>query len=332
MHAIVDMSAVHFLEQLAAEVANLELSLGRKLVVIAESDLNDPRLVRSPEVGGFGLHAQWNDDFHHALHAVLTGERQGYYEDFGQLADLARALTHGFVYEGQPSRFRGRRHGRPATGLSGHRFVAFAQNHDQVGNRACGERSSQLMSPERLKIAAALVLTSPFVPLLFQGEEWGASSPFQYFVDHEDDDLARAVRDGRRQEFAAFGWPAEDVPDPQALETFERSRLDWSERHKDAHADLLAWYRDLIALRRETRDLVDGRLARGTVEHSERDRWLAMRRGRFVVVCNLAARGQRVPVRLPAYAGLRLASTSAVALRADGIDLPPDSVAIVEGE
>ena len=173
-------------------------------MLIAESDLNDPRVVRPPELGGYGLGAQWSDDFHHALHAVLTGERAGYYADFGALADLAKALTGAFVYDGRYSRFRDRRHGRPATGLTGHHFLGYLQNHDQIGNRAQGERSSHLLSPGRLKIAAALVLTSPFVPLLFQGEEWGASTPFQYFTDHEDPELGRAVREGRRSEFAGL--------------------------------------------------------------------------------------------------------------------------------
>ena len=194
----------------------LEAHLGRHLVLIAESDLNDPRLVRPPELGGYGLEAQWSDDFHHALHAVLTGERAGYYADFGALADLAKALTGAFVYDGRYSHFRGRRHGRPATGLTGDRFLGYLQNHDQVGNRAQGERSSHLLSPGRLKIAAALVLTSPFVPMLFQGEEWGATTPFQYFTDHEDAELARAVSEGRRSEFAAFGGDPEEVPVPKS--------------------------------------------------------------------------------------------------------------------
>jgi maltooligosyltrehalose trehalohydrolase len=215
VHALIDTSAVHFLEQLAAEVHTLEAQLGRHLVLIAESDLNDPRVVRPSEIGGYGLAAQWSDDFHHALHTVLTGERAGYYGDFGTLADLAQALTNAFVYDGRYSRFRDRRHGRPATGLSGHRFFSYLQNHDQIGNRAKGERSSHLISPGRLKIAAGLVLTSPFVPLLFQGEEWGASTPFQYFTDHEDPKLGRAVSEGRRSEFSAFAWSAEEVPDPQ---------------------------------------------------------------------------------------------------------------------
>jgi maltooligosyltrehalose trehalohydrolase len=185
VHAILDTSAEPFLEQLGVEVKQLEAQLDRPLVLIAESDLNDPRLLWPRERGGFALDAQWSDDFHHALHTVLTGERKGYYSDFGALADLAKALRQAFVYDGQYSAHRRRRHGRPPAGLSGGRFLAYLQNHDQIGNRANGERSSQLLSSERLKIAAAIVFTSPFIPLLFQGEEWGATTPFLYFTDHE---------------------------------------------------------------------------------------------------------------------------------------------------
>lgn len=218
VHALIDTSAVHFLEQLAAEVRELEGELGRHRLLIAESNLNDPRVVRPPEIGGYGLDAQWSDDFHHALHTVLTGERDGYYADFGAMADLARALRYAFVYDGRYSVFRRRRHGRPAAGLSGHRFVGYLQNHDQIGNRARGERSDHLMHPGRLKVGVALVFTAPFIPLLFQGEEWGASSPFRYFTDHQDPALGRAVSEGRRQEFAAFGWVPEEVPAPVGRE------------------------------------------------------------------------------------------------------------------
>jgi maltooligosyltrehalose trehalohydrolase len=330
VHAFIDTSAVHFLEQLAEEVAALEARLGRHLVLIAESDLNDPRLVRSREVGGFGLHAHWTDDVHHALHATLTGERHGYYADFGTLGDVVRALEQAYVYGGRHSAFRGRTHGRPATGLSGTRFVTYLQNHDQVGNRALGERSARLMSDGRLKIGAALLLTSPFVPLLFQGEEWAASSPFLYFVDHEDPGLAEAVREGRRREFAAFGWRPEDVPDPQSPETFQRSKLHWPERCQDRHADLLAWHRDLIALRRATPELVDGRLANVTVSAHDAEAWLAMRRGGIVVVCNLAARPGRVPLALPPHAVVRLASAPGVVLDGGAVHLPAETVAIFE--
>lgn len=249
VHALIDPSATHLLEELAGRVELLESELGRRLVVIAESDLNDPRLVRSREAGGYGLAAQWSDDFHHAIHTLLTGERDGYYADFGSLGDLAKALAHGFVYDGCYSAFRGHRHGRPLEGIPKTRLLGYAQNHDQVGNRARGERLGALVVPERLKMAAALVLLAPFVPLLFQGEEWGASTPFLYFTDHREPELARAVSEGRRREFARFGWDPASIPDPQDPATFQRSKLDWSEPDREPHRGLLDWYRRLIALR-----------------------------------------------------------------------------------
>ncbi|MDQ4024220.1 MAG: malto-oligosyltrehalose trehalohydrolase, partial [Actinomycetota bacterium] len=200
VHAILDASAIHVLEEMQLRVEELETHLDRDLFLIAESDLNDPRVVNRREAGGYGLDAQWSDDFHHALHAVLTGERDGYYADFGTVGHFAKALREAFVYAGTYSEYRGRIHGRPATGLPGYRFLGYLQDHDQVGNRAVGERSSALMSPELLKVGAALVLTSPFVPLLFMGEEWGATSPFQYFTAHEDPELGRACSEGRRHE------------------------------------------------------------------------------------------------------------------------------------
>jgi maltooligosyltrehalose trehalohydrolase len=327
VHALVDTSATHLLEELAVAVDGLQTDLGRPLVLVAESDLNDPRLVRSREAGGYGLDAQWSDDFHHALHAVLTGERSGYYADFGRLGDLAAALERAFVYDGRCSAHRGRPHGRPATGLSGHRFLGYLQNHDQIGNRAGGERSAALVAPARLRLAAALVLTAPFVPLLFQGEEWGAGTPFLYFTDHPDPELGRAVREGRRREFAAFGWDPARIPDPQAEETFRRSRLDWSEPAREPHAGLLAWHRRLIRLRRELPSLHDGRLDRTRVRFDEDARWLVVERGAVSVAANLGA-AREVAVRGPRPA-LLLASDDAVRLDGDRVRLPPDTVAIV---
>ncbi|HEV2318276.1 MAG TPA: malto-oligosyltrehalose trehalohydrolase, partial [Verrucomicrobiae bacterium] len=249
VHGIIDTSAVHILEQLKFEVEKLSAQLGRHLALIPESDFNDPRLLWSRERGGYQLDAQWSDDFHHALHTVLTGERAGYYSDFGSMAALAKALRHAFTYDGAYSKHRGRVHGRSTEGLSGHRFLGYLQNHDQVGNRACGERSSHLMSPKKLKIGAALVLTSPFLPMLFQGEEWGASTPFFYFTDYQEPELANAVREGRCREFAAFGWKPENTADPQTPETFEQSKLNWDEISKPAHAEILDWHKRLIQLR-----------------------------------------------------------------------------------
>jgi maltooligosyltrehalose trehalohydrolase len=330
-HAIVDTSAVHVLEQLVEEVDALEAALGRHLVLIAESDLNDPRVIRPRDAGGYGIDAQWADDFHHALHTVLTGERDGYYADFGTLADLAKALEQAFVYDWRYSSFRRRWHGKSPAGLSGHRFVVCLQNHDQIGNRARGDRSSHLVGVERLKIGAALVLTAPFIPLLFQGEEWGASTPFQYFTDHDDPELARSVSEGRRREFAAFGWRPEDVPDPQAPGTFERSKLDWSEPGREPHASLLDWHRQLIRLRRELAVLSDGRLDRLRVRFDEAARWLAVDRGSVVVACNLGKQPVRVPLERSGLR-VRLASGGGVELAAKGAELAPESVAVLVAE
>jgi maltooligosyltrehalose trehalohydrolase len=330
VHALIDTSATHLLEQMAYEVTELEAQSGRHLIVIAESDLNDPRIVRSQEIGGYGIHAQWSDDFHHALHSVLTGERDGYYADFGSMADLAKAIERGFVYDGSYSAFRRRRHGRPPKRILGHSFLGYLQNHDQVGNRAQGERSSQLLSFGRLKIAAALVLSAPFIPMLFQGEEWAASSPFLYFTNHEDAELGRLVTEGRRREFAAFSAHSDDVPDPQALDTFERSKLVWDECSREPHTEMLDWYRQLIRLRRESAALSDGRLDRVTVTFDEQAKWLVMARGPITLTFNVSERRQLTPVSIGKDARLLLASEKEIQLAADGVELPPDSVAIIE--
>jgi maltooligosyltrehalose trehalohydrolase len=326
VHAIYDQSAIHFLEELSERVDQLESRLGRTLWLIAESDLNDPRVVTSREAGGYGVDAQWSDDFHHAVHAVMTGESHGYYADFGAIADIAKALRNAFVYDGKPSSFRGRLHGRPTRGLEGHRFLGYLQTHDQVGNRPHGERSSALMSRELLKIGAALVLTSPFVPMLFQGEEWGAATPFLYFTDHQDPELGRAVTAGRRREFAWFGWAPEEIPDPQDPGTFERSKLDWSEVNEQPHADLLDWHRDLIRLRRELPDLAAGRMDQVVTEFDEEQRWLSITRGSIRVVVNLADHEQAIPVAAPGK--LVLASGKEPVAEGDHLMLPPESVAI----
>ncbi len=330
VHALLDTSARPFLEQLAGEVSRLGATLGRHFVLIAESDLNDPRLIHSPEAGGFGLDAQWSDDFHHALHSVLTGERDGYYADFGTLADLAYALEHAYVYDGRYSRHRQRTHGRPTMGLPGSRFLDYLQNHDQIGNRATGKRSSHLLSPGRLKIAAALVLASPFVPMLFQGEEWAASSPFQYFTDHQDAELAHAVTEGRQREFAAFGWDPAEVPDPQAPATFERSKLDWSELRQPQHAVLYDWHRQLIHLRRSQSALSDDRLERVRVRFDEDARWLVLERGPLSVACNMSGHTQSLPFPRAADSHVLLASAPGIALSVDALTCPPESAAILE--
>jgi len=250
IHGILDFSAHPFLAELADTVRALEVRERRMLHLIPESDRNDARFVTPKERGGIGLSAQWNDDFHHALHVLLTREREGYYGDFGAVEDLARAHEEGFVYGGRYSSFRLRRHGNSARELAASQLVVFSQNHDQVGNRMRGERLSLLASFESLKLAAGVVLLSPFIPLLFMGEEYGETAPFLYFIHHSDPELVASVRKGRQEEFAAFRWEGE-IPDPQDEETFRRSRIDFGRREKEGHEILLAWHRELLRLRRE---------------------------------------------------------------------------------
>ncbi|MBK1691754.1 malto-oligosyltrehalose trehalohydrolase [Ectothiorhodospira mobilis] len=330
VHALMDRSAVHLLEALSRQTRHLEARLGRPLVLIAESDLNDPRIVRPPELGGLGLDAQWNEDFHHALHALLTGERQGYYADYGNMEALARVFTAGFCLEGQYSHYRRRDHGRSAAGLAGRTFVACLQNHDQVGNRAEGERSTHLLSEGLLRVGAALVLTAPFVPLLFQGEEWGARTPFIYFTDHQDPALARAVGEGRRREFAAFGWDAARIPDPQDPDTFRRCVLDWNEPERPPHAGLLAWHRDLIALRRRLPDLTDDRLERVRVRFDTAARTWVMTRGAVTVACNLGPVAADLPLSPQETGRPLLCSTPGIRTGAAGVHLPAASVVLLE--
>lgn len=293
VHAIVDTRAVHLLEELAERTRELSIFLNRRCVLIAESDLNDPRFVHPVSGGGYGLDAHWIDDFHHAIHARFTGERDGYYADFGSLATLAKALRQGYVFDGCYCSFRRRTFGRPPIGVPNDRFVAFAQNHDQTGNRGRGERLAHLGDPDAIKAVSALVLLSPFVPMLFQGEEWGASSPFLYFTDHVDHHLARAVSQGRRNEFAKFDWGRGETPDPQDPETFLASKLKWSEISSPKHADLLDWHRRLIEIRKSH---PSDPLAQPKVEFDEAANWLTLRHGTVTLACNFASTPQAVPV------------------------------------
>ena len=325
VHAIYDTSATHVLSELAARVSALSAHLGRPLYLIAESDQNDPRLVRAPGLGGYGLDSCWADDWHHCVHATLTGENSGYYQDYGSLEGLAKALRQAWVYDGTYSAFRRRTHGGSPAGLSGPQFVVCTQNHDQVGNRAAGDRTSALLSPARLRVAAALLLTSPFTPLIFQGEEWGASTPFPYFTDHEDPALAAAVRDGRRSEFSAFGWDPADMPDPQNSATFWQAKLDWAELSKPAHAELLTWYRDLIRLRASRADLTDPRLDRVTVTCDSAAGRLLLRRGETLIAVNLGAEDWTCPL---GASSLLATSDSRIGYVPGGLLLPPDTVAI----
>ena len=251
IHGIFDFGALHILAELKKKVAELADRTNRKLHVIAESDLNDARVLHDACHGGYALDAQWSDDFHHALHTLLTGERSGYYADFGSIEDLATVLRDGWLYAGQFSRFRRRRHGNSPGGIRTDRFVVFSQNHDQVGNRAGGERLANLVDFDGLKMAAGVTLLSPFVPLLFMGEEYGEKRPFQYFTSHGDERLIEAVRKGRREEFSSFGWS--DAPDPQSEATFECSKLDYCAEDDSSHQALREFYRELIRLRKEFR-------------------------------------------------------------------------------
>ncbi|SED38116.1 malto-oligosyltrehalose trehalohydrolase [Streptomyces sp. PAN_FS17] len=332
VHALKDTRACHFLEELSTAVDALAADLGRPLSLIAESDLNDPRLITARESGGLGLHAQWNDDFHHTLHVALTGESQGYYADFARapMAGLAKTLTGGYFHDGTYSSFRGRRHGRPLdrTRTAGHRLLGYGQTHDQVGNRAQGDRLAATVAPGLLACAATLTLTAPFTPMLFMGEEWAAGTPWQFFTDHTDPELAEAVRRGRRREFAAHGWAEEDVPDPQDPATRERSCLDWSELDGEPHARVLAWYRRLIALRHEQPDLTDPDLADTKVAYDERERWLAFRRGDVRVAVNLAKEPAAIPLG-PRKADVLAAWEPVEAPGADGVLHVPGESGVV---
>ncbi len=336
VHALRDTRALHFLEELTAAVDGLSEELGRPLALIAESDLNDPRLITprgSGGSGGLGLHAQWNDDFHHCLHTVLTGESQGYYADFAvaPLAALAKTLTHGFFHDGTHSSFRGRGHGRPVdrARTPAHRLVGYAQTHDQIGNRAQGDRLSATLSPGLLACGAALTLTAPFTPMLFMGEEWAAGTPWQFFTDHTDQELAQAVRRGRRREFAAHNWAEDDIPDPQDPATRARSCLDWSEPRREPHARVLTWYRELIALRRARADLTDPDLAAVRVTYDEAARWCVVRRGDLRIAVNLSGADAVVLSGAP-HARVLTAWQPVAAPGADGaLRLPAESCAVL---
>ena len=302
VHALVDSSEVHLLEELAGEVAALAAHTGKPLFLVAESDLNDPRLITPREGGGFGLDAQWSDDFHHALHVALTGETEGYYADFEPLGALAKVLRRGFFHDGTWSSFRGRDHGVPldVDRVPGWRLVVANQNHDQVGNRARGDRLTETLDDDRLALAALVTLASPFTPMLFMGEEWGASTPFAFFTSHPEPDLGRAVSEGRLGEFARMDWDVSAVPDPQDPATFTSSTLDWSERDTPRGRALLGRYRRLAELRRTLPALTDPDLRKVEVDHDEDARWLVMRRGTgvdaVVVVANFSDRPASVPL------------------------------------
>ena len=333
VHALADDSPVHLLAELSREVDALSCAVRRPLSLIAESDLNQPATVTPVEAGGLGMTAQWSDDFHHALHALLTGEGQGYYADFAAdpFAALRQTLTGAFFHAGTHSSFRGEPWGAPVdvTRVPGWRFLGYAQTHDQVGNRAVGERLSALVSPGRAKVAAALVLTSPFTPMLFMGEEWAASTPWQYFTSHEEAELAEAVRAGRRREFAGHGWAAEDVPDPQEPATVAASTLDWSEPARGPHAEMLAWHRSLLVLRRAEPWLADPRLDRVSVTYDAAEDWLVVHRGPLRVVCNLGPEPRLVPLDGSIESVLLTSWQGDSDPQGDALPVPSDAVAVV---
>lgn len=360
VHALSDTNAIHFLEELQQNARTLSAQMRKPIFLVAESDLNDPKMIRSVESGGYGLDGQWVDDVHHSLHATLTGERQGYYGDFGSIRVLCKALSKGFVHDGEWSSFRKRNHGRPIPpDVPSSRLVVFLQDHDQVccyfpfsktvgsitsqiGNRATGDRISATLSLSYLKIGAALLLTSPFTPMLFQGEEWGAKTPFQFFTNHNKE-LGEAVKKGRRAEFAEHGWNSEDIPDPQDPETFNRSKLDWTEKEKNEHKELLEWYKTLIRLRRKVPEL-NRQINLGEIETSfnEQERWLVITsgdlNGKVALVVNFGKEEREIHVAEEGWVDghdIRetgkevLASSGGAEVKGKNLRMGPESVAVV---
>ncbi|MCW2832159.1 MAG: maltooligosyl trehalose hydrolase, partial [Nocardioides sp.] len=329
VHALSDDSPTHLLEEMAREVAALSAHQRRPLTLIAESDLNDPSLVTPREGGGYGLDAQWSDDFHHAVHVALTGETEGYYADFEPLSALGKVLTKGFFHDGTFSSFRNRPHGVPfdVDRMPAWRLVVASQNHDQIGNRARGDRITEALDDDQLACAALLTLASPFTPMLFQGEEWAASSPFAFFTSHPEPELGRATAEGRLEEFERMGWDPAVVPDPQDRATFERSKLDWDEVGSGRHAVLLEVYRRLATLRRELPELTDPDLRRVEVDVDERARILVMRRAAVTVVVNFG--GADASVGLPGEHEVLFATPSGASTAAGHVDLPAHAGALL---
>ena len=327
VHALQDSSPVHVLAELSAAVDDLSVELGRPLTLIAESDLNDPVMITPRTAGGYGLAAQWDDDVHHALHALLTGETQGYYCDFGSLPTLAKVFTRAFFHDGTYSTFRGRNHGKPVdrAATPGYRFVVCLQNHDQVGNRAVGDRLPELTSPGLLRVGAVLMLSSPFTPMLWMGEEWAASTRWPFFTSHPEPELAEATGKGRVEEFAEHGWDVSEMIDPQDPAAYRSAMLDWTELAVPAHVEMLDLYCRLIALRAAEPDLADPDLLRVAVDYDEDARWLVVHRGAFRVVANLGAAEQTIP----AAAGEIVLATGLAETVDGALRLGAESAAIV---
>ncbi|MBG6053788.1 maltooligosyltrehalose trehalohydrolase [Salinibacterium sp. CAN_S4] len=328
VHALVDSSDKHLLEELAERTDSLSESLGRPLTLIAESDLNDPKLITPRSDGGYGLTAQWSDDYHHAAHVNLTGETTGYYADFDSLDALARTMTHGFFHDGTYSSFRERNHGVPIdrNAVPTWRLVTFTQDHDQIGNRATGDRLTETLDAQQQAIAAVVTVLGPFTPMVFMGEEWGASTPWQFFTSHPEPELGTATAEGRIAEFEKMGWDPDLVPDPQDLSTFTNSKLDWSELDEPAHARLYSLYQRLIALRRELPGLTDPAFDSITCEFDEAAKWFRMDRPGVSVLINFSNEALDVP----APAGdVLLATSGSPAVESGSIALTAHSAAVI---
>lgn len=324
-HELIDRSAMHFLEQLSREVEDLSASVGRCLFLIAENDLNDPRIVTSREANGYGMDAQWSDDFHHALFSILANEQVGYFRDFGEINQLAYTLKNVFLYDGRYSRYRHHMHGRPVINLSYHKYLGFIQNHDQIGNRAKGERVHMIVGAQKAKLAAGVVFTAPFVPMIFMGEEWAAGTPWMYFADFQDPELRKAVSEGRKKDFAHFGF-GDDVPDPEDPKTFQDSKLNWSELDQPEHHEMYRWYRDLIHLRRKTLSLNLGDMTRMHVESSEEGRWIRTDRGDIRTCINFAETA--IDFGMPPGSELLLSSAAAPDRSENCVRVPALSMAV----
>lgn len=328
VHAFKDERAVDLLEEFGTLADTVAAETGRPATMIAESDLNNPRLLYPRDANGDGLAGQWSDDFHHAVHVNVSGETTGYYADFDSLAAFAKVLEKGFFHDGSYSSFRGRHHGRPINTSLVHpaALVVCNQNHDQIGNRATGDRLSQTLGYGQLALAAVATLTAPFTPMLFMGEEYGATTPWQFFTSHPEPELGKATAEGRIKEFERMGWDPAVVPDPQDPATFTRSKLDWSEAATGEHARLLELYRQLIALRRERPELAGLGFADTAVDFSEDEGWLLLRRGSVEVAMNFSAEPRRVAV---GGGSLLLATEADAGLGTDGLELPGHSAAVV---
>jgi maltooligosyltrehalose trehalohydrolase len=328
VHALVDESTPHILQEMAEETDALSAHLGRPLTLIAESDMNDASIVAPREATGYGLDAQWSDDYHHALHVALTGETTGYYADFASLGALAKVSTGGFFHDGTYSSFRERDHGHPIDPVTPTwRLVTFSQDHDQIGNRAAGDRLTETLGYGQLAVGAVLTVLSPFTPMLFMGEEWGATTPWQFFTSHPEPELGKATAEGRIAEFAAMGWDPDSVPDPQDPQTFENSKLDWSELAGVDHARLLALYRELIALRHTLPALTHPSFERLRASYDDESRWFRLERDDVSVVANFGDE----ELALPVLSGSVILSTDAAAdLAGTTLTLPAHSAVVLQ--